>query len=67
MVDCYLQTNRLREAESMAMNACKQLNYSAQGYCVSMVDINLFYKVDWKSVNFSVACICFTQRSNGIK
>ncbi|KAJ8920240.1 hypothetical protein NQ315_011901 [Exocentrus adspersus] len=34
LVECYIQTSRLREAESMAMNACKQLNFSAQGYCL---------------------------------
>ncbi|CAH1170860.1 unnamed protein product [Phaedon cochleariae] len=34
LVDCYIQTNRLREAESMALNACKQLNFSAHGYCL---------------------------------
>ncbi|KAJ8931903.1 hypothetical protein NQ314_015172 [Rhamnusium bicolor] len=34
LVECYIQTNRLREADSMAMNACKQLNFSAQGYCL---------------------------------
>ncbi|CAG9858903.1 unnamed protein product [Phyllotreta striolata] len=34
LVECYIQTNRLREAESMAINACNQLNFSAQGYCL---------------------------------
>ncbi|KAG5873680.1 Anaphase-promoting complex subunit 7, partial [Gonioctena quinquepunctata] len=34
LVECLIQTSRLREAESMAMNACKQLNFSAQGYCL---------------------------------
>lgn len=34
LVECYLQSNRLREAESMALNACKELNYSAQAYCL---------------------------------
>ncbi|XP_044272274.1 anaphase-promoting complex subunit 7 [Tribolium madens] len=28
VVECYMKMNRLREAESMAQNACKQLNYS---------------------------------------
>ncbi|RZC31825.1 TPR 11 domain containing protein [Asbolus verrucosus] len=30
LVDCYIKMNRLREADSMAQNACKQLNYSPQ-------------------------------------
>ncbi|KAJ8938708.1 hypothetical protein NQ318_007996 [Aromia moschata] len=34
LVDCFIHTSRLREADSMAMNACKQLNFSAQGYCL---------------------------------
>nr|XP_023020055.1 anaphase-promoting complex subunit 7 [Leptinotarsa decemlineata] len=34
LVESYIQSNRLREAESMAMTACKQLNFSAQGYCL---------------------------------
>jgi anaphase-promoting complex subunit 7 len=30
LVECYVKLNRLREADSMAQNACKQLNYSPQ-------------------------------------
>lgn len=36
LVDCYVKMNRLKEAETVAHNACKQLNYSAQAITVSM-------------------------------
>ena len=35
LVECYVKMNRLREAEAMATNACKQLNYSPQSLTVS--------------------------------
>ncbi|CAG9763420.1 unnamed protein product [Ceutorhynchus assimilis] len=34
LVECYLNTNRLREAEAMALNACKELNFTAQACCL---------------------------------
>ncbi|VEN50938.1 unnamed protein product [Callosobruchus maculatus] len=34
LVECYIQSSRLREAESVAINACRQLNFSAHGYCL---------------------------------
>ncbi|KAL1494829.1 hypothetical protein ABEB36_010357 [Hypothenemus hampei] len=34
LVECYLHSNRIREAESMALNACKELNYTPQAYCL---------------------------------
>nr|CAI5840221.1 unnamed protein product [Callosobruchus analis] len=34
LVECYIQSSRLREAESVAVNACRQLNFSAHGYCL---------------------------------
>lgn len=34
LVDCYLKMNRLREADTMAQNACKQLNYTPQALTV---------------------------------
>nr|CAH7766831.1 unnamed protein product [Callosobruchus chinensis] len=37
LVDCYIQRNRLMEAEAVAMNACRQLNYSAHGYCLHAI------------------------------
>ncbi|XP_057662678.1 anaphase-promoting complex subunit 7 [Diorhabda carinulata] len=33
-VESYIQSNRIREAESVAVNACKQMNFSAQAYCL---------------------------------
>ncbi|CAH1963459.1 unnamed protein product [Acanthoscelides obtectus] len=33
LVECYIQSNRLRDAESAAIN-CKQHNFSAHGYCL---------------------------------
>lgn len=35
LVECYVKMNRLREADSMAQNACKQLNYSPHSLTVS--------------------------------
>ncbi|XP_066247713.1 anaphase-promoting complex subunit 7 [Euwallacea similis] len=34
LVECYLHSNRLREAESVALAACKELNNSPQAYCL---------------------------------
>ncbi|CAG9836544.1 unnamed protein product [Diabrotica balteata] len=33
-VESYIQSNRIREAESVAVNACNQMNFSAQAYCL---------------------------------
>ncbi|XP_076266881.1 anaphase-promoting complex subunit 7 [Rhynchophorus ferrugineus] len=34
LVDCYINMNRLREAESVALTACTEFNYNAQSYCL---------------------------------
>lgn len=60
LIDCYIQTNRLREAEAMAINACKQLNYTPQSYMVTKVIC--FYEF-FREFFFIVACQRFAEGS----
>lgn len=60
LIECYIQTNRLREAESMAINACKQLNHTPQAYMVISSAENESY---FKAFLFTVTCKCFIKRS----
>ncbi|XP_030761563.1 anaphase-promoting complex subunit 7 [Sitophilus oryzae] len=34
LVECYINMNRLKEAETVAMTACKEFNYTPQAYCL---------------------------------
>lgn len=40
LVDCYIATHRLREASTIATNACKQLNNAPRALTVSINCIN---------------------------